>query len=244
MLTRKRISSIMNEINYKLISEIIFTNDTTFRDIDIKNAKIIVRTCKLARFNNNIKLSFDNFKIDKYYKQVIYTSEKKSKKDNEKYEFSLDERLSVIDLDINIKYKAKIYNIIINLLKENDYIIKGVKNKIVFEQENNKIKFISIRKKMHIIAQIIVIDINNITDDERDSLDDDIEYFEEKWNAAEIMTIFKYNSYFINMLSINFVNEEVVIDFINSKYFAMNWLTIPIKFHKSLLEKISLNLLY
>jgi hypothetical protein len=58
------------------------------------------------------------------------------------------------------------------------------------------------------------------------------------------MTIFKYNSYFINMLSINFVNEEVIIDFINSKYFAMNWLTIPIKFHKSLLEKISLNLLY
>ena len=43
------------------------------------------------------------------------------------------------------------------------------------------------------------------------------------------------------MLSIDFVNEEVLIDFIHIKYFAMNWLTIPIKFNKSLLEKISLN---
>jgi hypothetical protein len=42
----------MNEINYKLISEIIFTNDTTFTDINIRNAKVIVRTCKLAKFNN------------------------------------------------------------------------------------------------------------------------------------------------------------------------------------------------
>ena len=234
----------MNEINYKLLTDIIFTNEASFVDINIKNTKIIASTCKLARFNKNIQLSFDNFKIDKYYKQVIYTSEKKSKKDNEKYEFSLDERLSVIDLDINIKYKAKIYNIIINLLKENDYIIEGVKKKIFFEQNNNIKKFISICKKMRIIIQIIVIDINNITDDERDSLDDDIEYFQEKWNAAEIMTIFKYNSYFINMLSINLVNEKVVIDFISSEYFAKKWRTIPIIFPKSLLEKISLNLLY
>jgi hypothetical protein len=53
----------MNEINYKLISEIIFTNDITFADINIRNAKVIVRTCKLAKFNKNIQLSFDNFKI-------------------------------------------------------------------------------------------------------------------------------------------------------------------------------------
>ena len=70
----------MSEIDYKLISEIIFTNDITFKNIDIKNAKIIVRTCKLARLNKNIKLSFDNFKIDKYYKQVKYLSEKKQRK--------------------------------------------------------------------------------------------------------------------------------------------------------------------
>ena len=97
----------MSEINYKLISEIIFTNETTFRDIDIKYAKIIVGTCKLARLNKNIKLSFDNYKIDKYYKQVIYTSEKKLKKDEEKYAISTTEKLGAMNLDINTKYKAK-----------------------------------------------------------------------------------------------------------------------------------------
>jgi len=68
----------MSEINYKLLTDIIFMNDMTFRNIDIKNAKIIARTCKIARFNKNIQLSFDNFKIDKYYKQVKYLSEKKT----------------------------------------------------------------------------------------------------------------------------------------------------------------------
>jgi hypothetical protein len=46
------------------------------------------------------------------------------------------------------------------------------------------------------------------------------------------------------MLSINLVNEKAVIDFISSEYFAKNWFKIPIIFPKSLLEKISSNLLY
>jgi hypothetical protein len=149
-----------------------------------------------------------------------------------------------MDLDINIKYKAKIYNIIINLLKENNYIIEGVKEKIVIEQKNN-IKLFKL--KIKIIYDIIceeVIDINNITVDEHDSIEDDIQHFEEKMNIAKIITIFRYNSFFINMLSIDLVNEKVIIDFISSEYFAKNWFFIPIIFPKSLLKKISLNLLY
>jgi hypothetical protein len=234
----------MTDIDYKLISEIIFTNDTTFTDIDIKNAKIIARVCKLARFNKNIILSFDNFKIDKYYKQIKYLSEKKTKKDVEKYEIPLDERLGAMDLDINIKYKAKIYNIIINLLKENNYIIEGVKKKMVIEQKNNIKKYVSKLKKMYVFISDIGVDINNITDDERDSLNDYVEYFEVKWDMTEIMTIFKYNSYFINMLSVNLVNEKVVIDFISSEYFTKRWRKIPIIFPKSLLENLSLNLVH
>jgi hypothetical protein len=234
----------MTDIDYKLISEIIFTNDTTFTDIDIKNAKIIARVCKLARFNKNIRLSFDRFKVDKYYKQIKYLSEKKTKKDVEKYDIPLDERLGAMDLDINIKYKSKIYNIIINLLKENNYIIEGVKKKMVIEQKNNIKKYVSKLKKMYVFISDIGVDINNITDDERDSLNDYVEYFEVKWNMAEIMTIFKYNSYFINMLSINLVNEKVVIDFISSEYFTKRWRKIPIIFPKSLLENLSLNLAY
>lgn len=234
----------MSEINYKLISEIIFTNETTFKDIDIKNAKIIVRTCKLARFNKNIKLSFDNFKIDKYYKQVIYTSEKKLKKDEEKYAISTTEKLGAMNLDINTKYKAKIYNIIINLLKENDYIIEGVKKKMFFEQHNNIKKFASIIKTLKQIRQKAGVDINDIKDDFDDI---DSGYFDKKCDIADIKIIFKYNSYFINMLSRNLVNEKVVIDFISSEYFDKIWYKIPIKFSKSLLkylEFLSLNLLY
>lgn len=226
----------MNEIDYKLISEIIFTNDITFKNIDIKNAKIIVRTCKLARLNKNIKLSFDNFKIDKYYKQVKYLSEKKTEKVIENYDIPIDVQLGAMNLDINIKYKAKIYNIIINLLKENNHIIEGVKEKIVIEQKNN-IKLFKL--KIKIIFDIIrkeVIDINNITVDEHDSIEDDIQHFEEKMNIAKIITIFRYNSFFINMLSIDLVNEKVIIDFISSEYFAKNWFKIPIIFPKSLIN--------
>jgi hypothetical protein len=224
----------MSEINYKLLTDIIFMNDTTFTDIDIKNAKIIAHTCKLAKFNKNIQLSFDNFKIDKYYKQVIYLSEKKTVRHIEKYEIPLDVQLGAMDLDINIKYKEKIYNIIINLLKENVYVIEGVKEKMLIEQINNIEKFNS---KIKIIFDIIY-------KIENDLIENDIEHYEIKTNIANIMTIFKYNSYFINMLSINLVNEKAVIDFISSKYFAKNWFKIPIIFPKSLLEKISLNLLY
>jgi len=226
----------MDEINYKLLTDIIFMNDASFTDINIINAKIIARTCKLARFNKNIQLSFDNFKIDKYYKQLKYLSEKKTEKVIENYDIPIDVQLGAMDLDINIKYKAKIYNIIINLLKENNYIIEGVKEKIVIEQKNN-IKLFKL--KIKIIYDIIreeVIDINNITVDEHDSIEDVIQHFEEKMDIAKIITIFRYNSYFINMLSIDLVNEKVIIDFISSEYFAKNWFKIPIIFPKSLIN--------
>ena len=49
----------MSEINYELLSELIFTNDEIFTDINIKKAKIIARVCKLAKINKNIKMSYD-----------------------------------------------------------------------------------------------------------------------------------------------------------------------------------------
>lgn len=97
---------------------------------------------------------------------------------------------------------------------------------------------------MHNILRNIVIDINNITYDEAILIDMYDNYLNEKFNTSNIMTIFRYNSYFINMLSSYLVNEKVIIDFISSEYFAMNWFSIPIIFSKSLLKKISLNLLY
>ena len=126
----------MSEINYELLSELIFANDVTFTDINIKKAKIIARVCKLAKINKNIKMSYDKCKIDIYHKQIMFLSMEKTEK-----EFvnggKFDENTGAMKLNINKKYKRKIYNIIINLLKENEYIVEGVKEKMVIEQKKN-----------------------------------------------------------------------------------------------------------
>ena len=72
----------MSAINYELLSELIFTNDEIFTDINIKKAKIIARVCKLAKINKNIKkldeeiykvfrLNTEEIKlINKYYNRI------------------------------------------------------------------------------------------------------------------------------------------------------------------------------
>ena len=229
----------MSEINYELLSELIFANDVTFTDINIKKAKIIARVCKLAKINKNIKMSYDKCKIDIYHKQIMFLSMEKTEK-----EFvnggKFDENTGAMKLNINKKYKRKIYNIIINLLKENEYIVEGVKEKMVIEQKKNiKNFYIKLQEK-----HAIVMAYNNITDDNADTFDDDDEYNNVEFEIAFIITMFKYNSYFINMLSKTLVNEKDVIDYISSKYYTNNWYTIPIIFPKCLLEKISLKTAY
>jgi hypothetical protein len=224
----------MSAINYELLSEIIFTNDETFTDINIKKAKIIARACKVARFNKNIKLSYDRCKIDIYYKQIMFLSMEKTEK-----EFDvniLDETSGSMKLNINKKYKRKIYNIIISLLKENDYVVEGVKEKMVAEQKKIISKFyIKLTKKVSIIMAY-----NNITeDDDIDTFEDDDEYNNLEFEIAFIITIFKYNSYFINMFSKTLVNEKDVISYISSNYFTKNWYTTPIIFPECLLNKIA-----
>jgi hypothetical protein len=229
----------MSEINYELLSELIFTNDETFTDITIKKAKIIARVCKTARYNKNIKMSYDICKINIYHKQIMFLSMEKTEK-----EFvnggKFDENTGAMKLNINKKYKRMIYNIIINLLKESEYIIEGVKKKMINEQKKNISNFyIKLRVK-----HAIVMAYNNNTDDDADTFDDDDEYNNVEFEIAFIITMFKYNSYFINMLSKTLVNEKDVIDYISSKYYTNNWYTIPIIFPKCLLEKISLKTAY
>ena len=71
----------MSEINYELLSELIFTNDVIFTDINIKKANIIARVCKLAKINKNIKMSYDKCKIDIYHKQIMFLSMEKTEKE-------------------------------------------------------------------------------------------------------------------------------------------------------------------
>jgi len=229
----------MSTTNYELLSEIIFTNDEIFTDINIKKAKIIAGVCKLAKSNKNIKLSYDKCKIDIYYKQIMFLSIKKTEKEFD--ENILDEETGSMNLNINKKYKKKIYNIIINLLKENDYIVEGVKEKMVAEQNKNISNYIiKLTKKVSIIMAYNTN--NNFTDNDNDdgTYQDDDDYNNIEFEIAFIITIFKYNSYFINMLSKTLVNEKNVISYISSKYFTKNWHKIPIIFPKCLLDEISL----
>jgi hypothetical protein len=228
----------MSAINYELLSEIIFTNDTIFTDITMKKAKIIARVCKIARYNKNIKMSYDKCKIDIYHKQIMFLSIEKTEK-----EFvnggKFDENTGAMKLNINKKYKRMIYNIIISLLKENDDVVDGVKEKMVAEQKKNISKFyIKLKKKQEIVMAY------NTIDDDADTFEDDDEYNEVEFEIAHIITMFKYNAYFINMLSKTLVNEKDVIHYISSKYFTKNWYTIPIIFPKCLLDEIATKTAY
>jgi hypothetical protein len=221
-------------INYELLSEIIFTNNETFTDITIKKAKIIARTCKIARFNKNIRLSYDKCKIDIYYKQIMFLSIKKTEKEFD--ENILDETSETTNLNINKKYKRKIYNIIINLLKENDYIVDGVKEKLIAEQKKHISNFIiKLTKKVSIIMAN-----NNITNEDAEMYEDDDEYINIQFEIAFIITNYKYNAYFLNILSKTLFNEEDVINYISSKYFTDNWYRLPIIFPKCLFAKIAI----
>lgn len=224
----------MSTINYELLSEIIFTNNETFTNITIKKAKIIARTCKIARFNKNIKLSYDKCKIDIYYKQIMFLSIKKTEKEFD--ENILDETSETTNLNINKKYKRKIYNIILNLLKENDYIVDCVKEKLIAEQKKHISNFIiKLTKKVSIIMAN-----NNITNEDAEMYEDDDEYINVQFEIAFIITNYKYNAYFLNILSKTLFNEEDVINYISSKYFTDNWYRLPIIFPKCLFTKIAI----
>jgi hypothetical protein len=119
------------EINYELISEILFTNEETFIDIAIKKAHIVACTCKIARTNKNIKLSYYRFKAREYFEKindVVFNSiiYKKRK------QFLLQENISEVDEEeFNIINQYD--NIIDELKKENENVLEGFRELIVLE---------------------------------------------------------------------------------------------------------------
>jgi transcriptional regulatory protein LevR len=64
-------------LNHALISEVIFTNDEAFSDVEIEKAKMILCVCKNAKQNKNIKKSFDKVKIQRHCKYFTLISSKK-----------------------------------------------------------------------------------------------------------------------------------------------------------------------
>jgi hypothetical protein len=226
----------MTEINYDLISEIIFTNDITFTDIDIEKAKMMLCICKMARNNKNILLSFDKVKVKKYCKEIKSISKKKARKMI--YKWDTDDMEGEVNLDINNEYKTKIINIIANISNENAYIIECVKNVMHIEQKKIIDKIIKSLKKIISIIESLGVDMDNITDDDRYMCQNNLEYIKEKYNRIEINTIFKYNAYFINMLSNNKISEKTIINYISSEYFDNNFYRLPIIFTRYMIDNI------
>ena len=217
----------MTEINYSLLSEIIFTNDNIFTDIHIKKAKMITYLCKAASKNINIKLSYDRARAAKYCRLVTFISTKKAEK--EVWKKDVDEMEGNVDLNITDTYKKKIHNIITRLLKENNNVIEYVKDGLVKEQIRNKSRFIKTLKKILLIINNMGIDLNNLNEGDRDLCDDNDEYVNEKYNRVERVTIYKYNTYFINLLN-NRSRENYIIEYISTEDYDDNWYRQPLIF--------------
>ena len=134
-----------------------------------------------------------------------------------------------VDLNITDTYKKKIHNIINRLLKENNNVIEYVKDGLVKEQIRNKSRFIKTLKKILSIINNMGIDLNNLNEGDRDLCDDNDEYVNEKYNRVERVTIYKYNTYFINLLN-NRSRENYIIEYISTEEYDDNWYRQPLIF--------------
>jgi hypothetical protein len=209
-----------NTLNNALLSEIIFTNDEAFTSVDIEKAKMMLCVCKNAKHNKNIKMSFDKVKIEKFCRQIKIISTKKAKK--ELYNRLAEELDGDTDLNIKRTHKARVMKIITNVLKENQYIIEGVKERMIIEQILNTEKYYNELTKAVTVITRLGIDMNNITDEDREICNEDDEYVSIKYNRVEIATIFKYNSYWLNML-VNPTKEKEIIEYISSEHYDTVW---------------------
>lgn len=196
-------------------------------DIHIKKAKMITYLCKAASENINIKLSYDRARAAKYCRLVTFISTKKTEK--EVWKKAAEEMEGNVDLNITETYKKKIHNIITRLLKENNNVIEYVKDGLVKEQLRNKSRFIKTLKKILSIIKNMGIDLNNLNEGDRDLCDDNDEYVNEKYNRVERVTIYKYNTYFINLLN-NRSRENYIIEYISTEEYDDNWYRQPLIF--------------
>lgn len=210
----------MNHVNYSLLSEVIFANDEAFKDVDFEKARMLLCVCKNAKSNKNIQMSADKAKARFYYKQIKYLSSIKT--NDEFYNRPISEFDGETDLNIDDTYKERVRIIIGELLKEKQYVIDCVKERMSFEQGLNIDKYYEqLRKAIQVINRL-GIDIDNIIEEDMDKCEDDEEYFCIKYNRIEIATIYKYNSFLLNILE-HPEKEEEIIEYISSKLYDNIW---------------------
>jgi hypothetical protein len=121
----------MSTINHDLLSEIIFTNETIFNNIDINNAKIISCLCKTACLNKNIKLSFDRANAYKYFDKIfdIIIDNLMYKR---KEEYMKREELNKIYGE-EYSITSRLEEVVSDLKKENINVLYGFRELIVLE---------------------------------------------------------------------------------------------------------------
>ena len=209
-------------------------NDTTFANIDIQKARMLMCVCKTAKHNNNIQLSFIKNTTNNYCMRIKAITKKKVWK--EMTIKTVDEMMGAYDLNITKEYRAQVKDTIENILKEGEFVISLLKLKISIEQQRNIDKIIKYLKNIISIIMRLGFDLNNITDETRDICENDEEYVMEKYNRVELIAKFKYNAYFINTLFNNGISDNVIIDYISSEFFDDNFYILPIIFTKSLAD--------
>jgi hypothetical protein len=127
------------EINYDLLSEILFTNEEVFDCVDINTAKIVSRICKNASKNKNVMLSFDRFKAREYfdkindilYNAIIYKN---------KVAYLIRENIGEIDAD-GYDISSHFDEIIADLKKENVNVLDGFRELVVLEFKEFKYNY-------------------------------------------------------------------------------------------------------
>jgi hypothetical protein len=207
-------------LNHALLSEIIFTNEQSFSNVAIEKARMVLCVCKNAKHNKNIQMRLDKEKIKRYCKKIKSLSSKKAKK--ELYNRSAEELEGDADLNIKPSYKAKVMKIIANVLNENQFVIDGIKERMDIEQMINIEKYYAELAKAISVITRLGIDMENITDEDRELCEEDDEYILIKYNRVEIATTFKYNSYWLNML-FNHKKSDEIIEYISSETYDNIW---------------------
>ena len=209
-------------------------NDTTFANIDIQKARMLMCVCKTAKHNKNIQLSFIKNTTNNYCMRMKAITKKKVWK--EMTIKTVDEMMGAYDLNITKEYRAQVEDTIENILREDEFVISLLKLKISIEQQRNIDKIIKYLKNIISIILRLGFDLNNITNETRDICENDEEYVMEKYNRVELIAKFKYNAYFINTLFNNGISDNVIIDYISSEFFDDNFYILPIIFTKSLAD--------
>ena len=131
----------MTPINYDLISEIIFTHDNLFNNLNKDEANVVSSLCKNAKTNKDVMLSVDRVKAYKYFDKIfdIITHHIMYKK---KVKYMERETLSGGALSCDeFSITSRLEYIISDLKKENENVLYGFRELIVMEFKEYKYNY-------------------------------------------------------------------------------------------------------